>query len=256
MTTQTKNALITGAGLRIGRATALHLAEAGWNIAIHYNSSKDAAQALAVEIRNLGRSATCVQANLEQPSETTEMFGAAYSALGPISCLINNASVFEPDKLADFTPADFQKHLTTNLLAPALLSQSMAAQSDLLYEGQGNIINIIDQRIFNLRPDFLSYTLSKSALWTLTQSTAMDLAPRIRVNAIGPGPTLSNKRQSPYHFKQQCESVPLGYGATPEEIAKAILFLMNTPSITGEFIALDGGQHLPTSTAIEEDINE
>jgi NAD(P)-dependent dehydrogenase (short-subunit alcohol dehydrogenase family) len=238
-----KNVLITGAGHRIGKSIALGFAEQGWNVALHFGRSKDKTEAVSAELDALGVESVCLQADLDDPQQTEGLIPNAISALGPLHCLVNNAAHFERDDISDVTAESFNHHLHTNLLAPALLSQAFAKQlpSDI----QGNIINIADQRVFNLRPEYLSYTLSKSGLWTLTQTTAMALAPKIRVNAIGPGPTLANTRQTAAQFKQQQRSVPLEYGPTPEEIAKAALFILDAPSMTGEFMALDGGQHLP-----------
>lgn len=247
------NALVTGASKRIGRAISLELAQKGWNIAIHFNTSKGEAETLYKEITSLGVQAVLVQGNLENPDEINSIFERARQKLGPINCLINNASLFEPDLIDDITQASFIRHMTTNLLSPALLTQALAAQPDLDFSEKSNIINIIDQRVMMLGSDFVSYTLSKSALWTLTQTSAMSLAPNVRVNAIGPGPTLASKRQDPAQFERQCHQVPLQHGATAAEIAKGVAFLLDAPSITGEFIAMDGGQHLPSSIVTEEE---
>lgn len=239
------NVLITGAGQRIGKSIALAFAGAGWNVAVHYGASKEKAEALSAEIDALGVKSVCLACDLNNPEETAKLIPSALAALGPLHCLVNNAAHFERDDITTVTADSFNQHLHINLLAPALLSQAFAEQ---LPDGvQGNILNIADQRVFNLRPEYLSYTLSKSGLWTLTQTTAMALAPHVRVNAIGPGPTLANTRQTAALFKQQQRSVPLGYGPTPEEIAQAALFIIQAPSMTGEFMALDGGQHLPIS---------
>jgi len=248
-----KNMLITGAAKRIGREIALKLAADGWNIAIHYNQSEQDALDLAASIRDLGQSAVLIKGNLSKPADVETLFIKARDALGVITALVNNASLFEKDTLETLTEDSFSPHMNINLLAPALLTQAFAAQTDLPTQSNINIVNIIDQRIHNLRPDFLSYTLSKSALWTLTQTTAMSLAPRIRVNAIGPGPTLQSKRQSKEQFSRQAQQVPLQRGATPDEIANGVLFFTNNSSITGEFIAMDGGQHLPISKVSEEE---
>ncbi|MEP3247310.1 MAG: SDR family oxidoreductase [Sneathiella sp.] len=244
-----KNALITGAGRRIGRAIAIKLAKQGWNIALHHNKSAEAAEELAAGISAMGRKTVLVSGDLAHADDITQIFEAAHADLGPLSCLINNASLFEPDTLASVTTESFQSHLSVNLMAPVLLMSAFSKQN---LDGQGNIINIIDQRVANLRPGFLSYTLSKSALWTLTQSAAMELAPKIRVNAIAPGPTLANKRQSAAQFKQQCQSVPLQYGPTENEIAEGVSFLLGARSMTGEMIMMDGGEHLSSSQAVEE----
>ena len=251
MKKESNNALITGASKRIGRAIALKLAENGWNIAIHYRHSEDGALSLQTELAALNCKTALVQGDLANPDDVRRLFREAASALGPITALINNASLFEPDDIGTVTDDSFHRHLETNLHAPLLLTQEMSIQPEIA-NLNGNIVNIIDQRVFNLRPDFASYTLSKSALWTLTQTSAMALAPNIRVNAIGPGPTLPNSRQSKDAFNRQIDGVPLKRGATPEEIAEGVLFLINSKSITGEFIAMDGGQHLPISTAREE----
>ncbi|USG62383.1 SDR family oxidoreductase [Sneathiella marina] len=240
-----KSVLITGASQRIGRSIALSFAKTGWNIALHFNTSRDAAEKTKAELEALGACVALFKADLSEPAAVLELIPKASAEIGPLLCLVNNAARFEMDNIFDFTASSFDAHLKSNLMAPALLSQSFFNQlPDSL---QGNIVNIIDQRVFNLRPEFLSYTLSKAGLWTLTQTMAMSMAPKIRVNAIGPGPTLANTRQSTAQFKQQQASVPLGYGPLPEEIARAVHFILESPSMTGEFIALDGGQHLPTA---------
>lgn len=237
------NVLITGASRRIGRAIAKAFADDGWGIALHYHQSATEAETLKEEISAAGASVVLVKADLADATDVAKIIPSAVKALGPLHCLVNNAAVFEKDTIADATAESFHTHLNTNLLAPMLLTQSFAQQ--LPQNVQGNIVNIADQRVFNLRPEFMSYTLSKTGLWTLTQTTAMALAPHIRVNAIGPGPTLANTRQTAAQFKQQQESVPLGYGPTPEEIALAVKFILAAKSMTGEFVSLDGGQHLP-----------
>ncbi len=247
-----KNALITGAGRRIGRAIAIKLAQSGWNIALHYNTSDTDAQNVSDGVTSMGRKSILIKSDLGEADVAQNIFSQATEALGPITCLVNNASLFEPDDIKTFGEDSFQAHMTVNLMTPILLSQIFAEQFKELEDVQGNIINIVDQRVMNLRPDYLSYTMSKSALWTFTQSAAMALAPKVRVNAIGPGPTLANIRQSEAQFRQQCQSVPLGYGPSEKEIANGVAFLLDAPSITGEFIAMDGGQHLPTSIAKED----
>ncbi len=251
MEKQQKNVLITGAGKRIGRSIALKLAGEGWNIAIHYRHSLEEAKSLQSEVNALGCVACLLQADLAKPDDVRRLFKQAKDELGILTGLINNASLFEPDELGNLTDESFQAHIRTNLHAPLILTEQLAKQEGIKAIG-GHIVNIVDQRVLNLRPDFISYTLSKAALWTLTQTSAMDLAPYIQVNAIGPGPTLPNSRQSQAAFDRQLAGVPLKRGATPEEIAEGVLFLINSNSITGEFIAMDGGQHLPISTAREE----
>ena len=245
-----KSVLITGASQRIGRAIALSFAKADWDIALHFHTSLDAAETTTAELEALGARVALLKADLSEPAAVSELLSKASAEIGPLLCLVNNAARFEVDNIFDLTADSFDSHLKSNLLAPALLSQSFFKQ--LPDNLQGNIVNIIDQRVFNLRPEFLSYTLSKTGLWTLTQTTAMAMAPKVRVNAIGPGPTLANTRQSTAQFKQQQQSVPLGYGPSPEEIARTVHFILESPSMTGEFIALDGGQHLPTTKIATE----
>lgn len=235
-------ALVTGAGRRIGRAIALELATAGFAVAVHYNSSRDTAEALAAEIRANGGKAETLGADLAREEETATLFDRASSALGPIGCLVNNAAKFEMDVPDTVTRASWDMHLETNLRAPFVLSQAMARA--LPAKAEGVIINLLDQRVWNLTPYFITYTLSKAGLWTLTRTLAMAMAPRIRVNAIGPGPTLKSQRQTEEQFHKQQNAVPLGHGATPEEIAAAVRFILTTRSMTGQMIALDGGEHL------------
>jgi NAD(P)-dependent dehydrogenase (short-subunit alcohol dehydrogenase family) len=250
-----KNIIITGGARRIGSAIAISFAKAGWNIALHFGTSLTEAKNLKKELEEYGAKVSLIQADLKDSADIKNIIPAANDALGPLNCLVNNAALFERDDIHTATEDSFESHMNINLLAPILLSQAFAAQ--LPHDVQGNIINIVDQRVFNLRPEFLTYTLSKSGLWTLTQTTAMALAPTIRVNAIGPGPTLANTRQTAAQFKQQKESVPLGYGPSPEEIADTVHFILGASSMTGEFIALDGGQHLPSSrTEAEENAHE
>lgn len=239
---QPQIAFVTGGAKRLGRAIALKLAGAGWDVAIHCHSSIDAAEATAAEIRALGRRALVLQADLGQEAEVELLLPAIGRDLGPVSCLVNNASVFEMDKVDTATRESWDKHIETNLRAPLVLSQAFARQ---LPTGMpGNIINMLDQRVWKLTPYFLSYTVAKMGLWTLTRTLALALAPQIRVNAIGPGPTLPSPRQSPEHFAAQSAAMPLGHGATPDEIAAAALYILSSPSMTGQMIALDGGSHL------------
>ncbi|WP_207459856.1 SDR family oxidoreductase [Azospirillum sp. SYSU D00513] len=236
-----KAALVTGAAKRIGRAIALDLAAAGWDVAVHYNRSAGEARALAAEIESAGGRALPVRADLSVEAEVQALVPAT-APLGPLTLLVNNASVFELDEAATATRESWDLHMETNLRAPFVLSQAFAAQ--LPDEQRGLIVNIIDQRVWNLTPHFLSYTLSKAGLWTLTRTLAMALAPRIRVNGIGPGPTLRSDRQSEEQFAAQREATPLGRGAQPEEIAAALRYLIDAPAVTGQMLALDGGEHL------------
>jgi NAD(P)-dependent dehydrogenase (short-subunit alcohol dehydrogenase family) len=237
-----KSVLITGAGKRIGKAIALDLASQGWDVAVHYFTSRDDADDVVGEITRRGGRAVAVQANLALEAETAGLVPAAVEQLGPLTALINNASIFERDEIDSADRESWDRHMETNLRAPFVLSQAFARQ--LPAEEHGCIVNILDQRVWSLTPHFISYTLSKAGLWTLTQTLAMALAPRIRVNGIGPGPTLKNDRQSEEHFTAQWENVPLQRPTAPEEICHAIRFILDAPALTGQMIALDGGEHL------------
>jgi NAD(P)-dependent dehydrogenase (short-subunit alcohol dehydrogenase family) len=235
-------ALVTGAAHRIGRAIALDLAHHGWAVAVHYRGSGAAADEVVAEIGRLGGRAAALDCDLSREADVVKLVPRAAQALGPLTCLVNNASNFEMDKVDTATRESWDRHIETNLRAPLVLSQAFAGQ---LPEGtQGNIVNLLDQRVWKLTPYFLSYTVAKSGLWTLTRTLALALAPRIRVNGIGPGPTLPSERQTAEQFRQQQLAVPLKHGATPEEIAATLRFILATPSMTGQMIALDGGEHL------------
>jgi NAD(P)-dependent dehydrogenase (short-subunit alcohol dehydrogenase family) len=226
-----RTALISGAARRIGKRMAMDLAAQGWSVAIHYNSSRDEAQAVASEIAQAGGRAAIVQGDLSSPAAPQKIIQAAVEELGPLTCLINNASRFEPDEADTVTIDDWDSHLDTNLRAPVFLSQAFAAQ---LPDGeQGNIINIIDQRVWKLNPTFFSYTASKSALWTVTRTLAQSLAPRIRVNAIGPGPALPNVRMNDDDFAKQASLTLLQRGTSPEEISAALLFILSAACLDG-----------------------
>ena len=246
-----KIALVTGAGHRIGRAIALDLAAHGWQVAVHFNRSAAAADEVAAKIKAAGGHAAALGADLSDPGAVKELLPECVSRLGPPTCLINNASLFEPDSIAPGSDVPlhddlWQAHFEVNLKAPVFLAQAFARA---LPEGQaGNIINMLDQKVLKLTPYFFSYTLSKAALWTATRTMAQALAPRIRVNAIGPGPTLPNARQSQSEFAAQCAKTPLGVGTSPAEIAHAIRFILDAPAMTGQMIALDGGRHLAWKT--------
>lgn len=241
-----KAALITGAAKRIGRAIALDMAAYGWSIAVHYNSSPQEAEETRDTIRGAGAAAELVQADLRDIAALAGLIDRAQAALGPVSCLINNASVFEHDDLVTMTPESWEEHLAVNLRAPLFLSQAFAAA--LPADRNGNIVNLIDQRVRKLTPHFVSYTLSKAGLWTATRTLAQALAPRIRVNAISPGPTLPNVRQRQEDFAKESGATLLGRGPEPEEIAAAVRFILDAPSLTGQMIVLDGGQHLVWQT--------
>ena len=248
-------ALVTGGGKRVGRAIALALARDGWDVAVHYDRSRDEAEATAAEARAVGVKAAALQADLEDAAAAQALVPRAVKAVAPLSCLVNNASIFEMDKIDSVTVASWDRHLDVNLRAPLLLSQAFAAQLPA-DAAEGNVVNLLDQRVWRLTPYFLSYTVSKTGLWTLTQTLAMALAPRIRVNGVGPGPTLQSTRQTPEQFARQQALTPLGRGAAPEEIAEAVLFILRARSMTGQMLALDGGQHLawrpPDAEALKE----
>lgn len=234
--------LITGAGKRIGREIALDLAAHGWAVAVHYHHSRAEAEEVAGLIHERGGRAAVLGADLGREDEVAALVPAAAERLGPLTALINNASVFKDDRVDTASRASWDEHLEVNLRAPLVLTQAFARQ--LPAETIGCVVNILDQRVWNLTPYFLSYTVSKSALWTLTRTLAMALAPRVRVNAVGPGPTLRNERQTAEHFAAQCQRVPLGRGTTPAEICDAVRFILGAPALTGQMIALDGGEHL------------
>jgi NAD(P)-dependent dehydrogenase (short-subunit alcohol dehydrogenase family) len=235
-------ALITGAARRIGRAIALDLAETGWAVAIHYRRSSTEAEALVDEIEGRGGRARTFQADLGNRDEIEHLVASVGHELGPLTTLINNASEFLPDSIENLDETTWDLHLSVNLKAPVFLSEAMAKQ--LPENMEGNIINIIDQRVWNLTPEFFSYTISKAGLWTATRTLAQALAPRIRVNAIGPGPVLRSIHQTDDDFEREKQSTLLKRGPSAKEIAAAVRFILATPSLTGQMIALDGGQHL------------
>lgn len=234
--------LVTGAGRRLGHAIALHLGRQGWRVGVHYHHSESEAVALVEEIETLGGRAAALKADLGQVDALEPLIASCAERLGTPTCLINNAARFEWDDIATLDPAGWQAHLDIDLRAPVFLTQAFARA--LPQQEQGSVINMIDQRVWRLTPEHFSYTIAKSALWTATRTLAQALSPRIRVNAIGPGPVLPSQRQSLPEFERECRSTPLGRGATPEEVCAAIDFLLATASITGQMIALDGGQHL------------
>lgn len=247
-------ALVTGGAKRLGRAMALALAEAGFDVAVHYGGSVREAEATAAEIGALGRRAVTLRADLAREAEMGGLAGAAAAALGPIGVLVNNASAFDRDEWHDATRASWDAHLEPNLRAPFVLSQAIAKA--LPKGAEGVVVNMLDQRVWSLTPHFVSYTVSKAALWTLTQTLALALAPRIRVNGIGPGPALPSPRQTEEQFARQCRSVPLRRGTSAEEVARALLAILSLPSMTGQMIALDGGQHLQWAPAGGAEIAE
>ena len=241
----TKKIFITGGATRIGAAIAKSLADYETIITIHYNRSKKNALKLKKELEDLGSEVYLLKADLNNHKQTHALLKLAYKKMKGLNCLINNASLFEDDSLYNFTDKSFTKHLNINLKAPAILIQNF---KKLLKNSEGNIINIIDQRVEKLTPYFFSYTLSKSSLVTLTKTTAMKLAPNIRVNGISPGPTLKNSRQSETHFKKQWKSVLLKKKVELKNICEGVKFLIKNDNITGEVINIDSGQRLAWNT--------
>ncbi len=241
-TTIPRAALVTGAAFRVGRAVALALAEADFDVAVHCHANTAAAEATATDIRHRGHRSAVLCADLCDEAQTTALLPQAIAALGPIGVLVNNASAFQRDEWHDATRASWDLHIEPNLRAPFVLIQQFARA--LPDSAEGVVINMIDQRVWSITPHFLSYTVSKAGLWALTQSFALALAPRIRVNAIGPGPALPSRRQSQQQFDRQAASVPLGHGTSPEEIGRAVQAILALPAMTGQMLALDGGQHM------------
>jgi NAD(P)-dependent dehydrogenase (short-subunit alcohol dehydrogenase family) len=241
----TKKIFITGGATRIGAAIAKSLADYETIITIHYNRSKKNALKLKKELEDLGSEVYLLKADLNNHKQTHALLKLAYKKMKGLNCLINNASLFEDDSLYNFTDKSFTKHLNINLKAPAILIQNF---KKLLKNSEGNIINIIDQRVEKLTPYFFSYTLSKSSLVTLTKTAAMKLAPNIRVNGISPGPTLKNSRQSETHFKKQWKSVLLKKKVRLENVCEGVKFLIKNDNITGEIINIDSGQRLAWNT--------
>ena len=237
-----KNLLITGAATRVGKAIALHFAERGWNIALHYFRSSSKAKKLKKIIEQNLVKVVLIKADLKNPKQVEKVIPLARKKLGTIDCLINNAALFEKDDIANFTTKSWNDHLNINLLAPTILTKQFAKQASK--KTVTNIINIIDQRIFNLTPFFMSYTISKSGLQTLTKTMAMRLGPNIKVNAIAPGPTIKSKRQTDRHFRNQVRSTLLKKSVRLEDICDTIEFLINNNSVTGQIIAVDSGQNL------------
>jgi len=245
-------ALVTGAGRRLGRAMALYLAGRGYDVAVHYAGSKDEAEAVVAEIAAMGRRAVALSADVLIEAEVQGLVARAAAALGgPLTVLVNNASIFEHDDFATATRDSWDRHIESNLRAPFVLTQHFAAQvPEPARDGRGEpvagglIVNMVDQRVWKLTPEFASYTIAKAGLWALTQTAAQGLAPRVRVNAIGPGPTLQGGRQTAKAFAAQRSATILERGADPSDITAALGYLLEARAVTGQMIAVDGGQHL------------
>jgi NAD(P)-dependent dehydrogenase (short-subunit alcohol dehydrogenase family) len=244
--------LVTGAGKRLGRAMALYLAERGHDVAVHYATSANEAEGVVRDIRAMGRKAVAIQADLLVEDQTAQLVDQARAALAaPLTVLINNASIFEYDTILTGTRQSWDRHMESNLRAPFVLTQHFAHQCPPVghdAEGEavasGLVVNMIDQRVLKLTPEFASYTIAKMGLWALTQTAAQGLAPQIRVNAIGPGPTLRGTRQSPEHFARQRQSTVLQRGADAADVVAALGYFLDAKSVTGQLICTDGGQHL------------
>ncbi|MCA0929829.1 SDR family oxidoreductase [Ruegeria profundi] len=249
-------ALVTGAGKRLGRAMALYLAQRGYDIAVHFATSEQAAQETVAEIQSLGHSAIALQADLLDEAQVSTLLSRAAEALGgPITCLINNASIFEYDNIHTATRESWDRHLESNLRAPFVLTQAMAEQGlkpDTDEAGEpvatGLIVNMVDMRVRKLTPEFMSYTIAKMGLWALTRTAAQALTPAIRVNAIGPGPTMQGHRQTEDHFKTQRANTVLERGANLSDITAALGYFLDAHAVTGQLLCVDGGQHLGWQT--------
>ncbi len=242
---ETQKIVITGGATRIGRSIALELANYNSQIVIHYSKSHANAKKLKLELESFGAKVFLLRADLNNLRQTKKIIPFAYKKMKGINCLINNASIFENDNLTNFSDKSFLKHINVNLKAPAILIRDFSK----IYKGKnGNVVNIIDQRVEKLTPFFFSYTLSKTGMVTLTKTSAMKLAPTIRVNAVSPGPTLKNKRQSEKHFKRQWKSTILEKKVATQNVSSAVKFLINNDNITGQVINVDSGQRLAWKT--------
>ena len=249
-------ALVTGAGARLGQAMAIYLGQRGYDVAVHYAGSEAGAQDTVAGLVALGRKGVALQADLLDEDASQALIGRASGALGgPLTCLVNNASIFEYDNIASSTRASWDRHMESNLRAPFVLTQNFAAQvppakEDAMGEpvAQGLVVNMLDQRIHKLTPEFMSYTIAKMGLWAMTQTTAQALAPHVRVNGIGPGPTLQGHRQSKEHFDRQRAATVLKRGANASDITAALGYFLDATAVTGQMLAVDGGQHLAWET--------
>ncbi|WP_171175657.1 SDR family oxidoreductase [Ruegeria sp. HKCCD8929] len=245
-------ALVTGAGIRLGHAMALYLATRGYDVAVHYASSEAPAAETVDEIRAMGRKAVTLQADLLDEAQTQDLLPRAVEALGgPVTCLVNNASIFEYDNIQSATRQSWDRHMDSNLRAPFVLTQAMAEQGLQAVTDEngepmaiGLIVNMVDMRVRKLTPEFMTYTIAKMGLWALTRTAAQALTPAIRVNAIGPGPTMRGHRQSDEHFAAQRANTVLERGSNPSDITAALGYFMDAPAVTGQLLCVDGGQHL------------
>lgn len=249
-------ALVTGAGARLGQAMALYLGGRGYDVAVHYAGSQAGANDTVAQLHAMGRNAVALQADLLDETATQGLMARAIDALdGPFTCLVNNASIFEYDTIQSGTRDSWDRHMESNLRAPFVLTQHFAAQVpepivDAMDEpaAQALVINMLDQRIHKLTPEFMSYTIAKMGLWAMTRTTAQALAPRVRVNGIGPGPTLQGHQQTKGHFDKQRAATILKRGANPADITAALGYFLDSPAVTGQMLAVDGGQHLAWET--------
>jgi len=235
-------ALVTGAADRVGAAISRRLALEGWAVVIHYRSSAERAESTAAQIRAAGGTAATVRADLADRTQRAGLVAEAAKPFGPLTLLVNNASLFERDAVADLDEAQWDAHFAVHAEAPAFLSRDFAAQ--LPPDTRGNIVNIIDERVLDLSPAFFSYTLSKSVLWTMTRTLAQSLAPRIRVNAIAPGPTVPPPYVTTEAHARRLAELPLGHAADADGIADGVMAILSLDSMTGQMIALDGGEHI------------
>jgi NAD(P)-dependent dehydrogenase (short-subunit alcohol dehydrogenase family) len=247
-------ALVTGGARRVGLAIARALARAGYAVAVHANASRAEAEKVCAEIAAQGGRAAPVQADLCDHAQTLALLPAAAAAVGPLTLLVNNASLFEADDIGHLDGALFDRHMAVHVRAPLFLAQAFAAQAPA--RADASIVNMLDQRVLKPTPLFLSYALSKHTLHAATVMLAQALAPRVRVNAVAPGPTLPSKRQSAAEFERQARSLPLGHATSPEEVAQAVLFLAGARSVSGQTLAVDGGQHLAWQTPDTAGIRE
>jgi NAD(P)-dependent dehydrogenase (short-subunit alcohol dehydrogenase family) len=237
-----RRALVTGAGKRLGRAIALGLARDGWDIAVHYHRSRDEADTLVKEIVALGRKAAAIACDLGDAAQAGQLVEQCGKRLGPLSCLVNSASLFEHDTLESLEPARWDSHVNVNLRAPLLLARDFAKQ---VPEGStGCIVNLLDQKVFNLNPDFLSYTIAKIGLEGATRALAMALAPRVRVCGVAPGITLVSGEQTPAAFEKAHRMAPLGRSSDVDDVVGAVRYVVGARALTGTTLVVDGGQHL------------